>query len=502
MLRAVGPDPLERLRQCRLALAGLDESGDKVHPAMFDDDVLSLAHGDGTRRPPPAALKAGVEALFDASTCALDDYLFLQRFSPLERHLTDMYASAGIPGAAANNICVECGTTRLFGAFLKCAARPGDLFLAAPTYYHSLPDWCERFGVSLACVPTDPDAGYKLTAHALDAWYADQVLTRRSQAPVGLFLFNPTQTGALYTPGELAGIAEVVSRRNLVVLDDHVFAGTEFPESPPAAYLAAAEGMSDHVVTVGGVSKSHNLANIRIGWACGPEKLIDDMRRYSVSTIISVPRLTSIMALAALKDDREYLRVNAAECQARAALISSCIATWNEIPGILDGGSGDFRLVHTPGAGHSLLLSCDPLMGRNWSGGVIRNSVDVARFFLSEAGVAVSPGFSSGLDGCEIRLCFGSVALAGTYEHSVAAEIRVLVETVEEKLRSTYMARNDLLRGLVTPTEPPPDPERMFRDGRTMIRTAMIDRMLPALECLPGAEHSFTDGVRTRGAAG
>lgn len=496
----VGTDALERLRQCRLALAGLDEDGQKIHSAMFDDDVLSLAHGDGTRRPPPAALKAGIEALFDPSVCALDDYLFLQRFVPLEHHLTDMYATAGIPPSLANNICIECGTTRLFGAFLKCASRPGDLFLAAPTYYHSLPDWCERFGVSLACVPTSPENGYKLSARALDAWYDSEVLTGRSPAPAGLFLFNPTQTGALYTPGELADIAGFVSRRDLVVLDDHVFAGTEFPEAPPAAYLAVEDGMADAVVTVGGVSKSHNLANIRIGWACGPANLIDEMRRYSVSTIISVPRLTSVMALAALRDDADYLRENAAECQARVELISGCIAVWNKKWMPADLPSGGFRLVHTPDAGHSLLLSCRPLQGRTWSGGVIRNSVDVARFFLKEARVAVSPGYSSGLDGCEVRICFGSVALAETYPHSVAAETRVLLQTVEEKLRSLYMTRSDILRGLIAPLDLSPDPEEMFKDGRILIRTAMIDRMLPAMERLLGTESRMADQVRKMGA--
>lgn len=68
---------LDRLRLSRLALAGIDETGRKIHAGMFDRGVISLANGDGTRRPPPEALKAGVEAILDPTLCAFDEYLFL-----------------------------------------------------------------------------------------------------------------------------------------------------------------------------------------------------------------------------------------------------------------------------------------------------------------------------------------------------------------------------------------------------------------------------------------
>lgn len=490
-------DPLERLQQCRHALGGVNVDGKKIHTAMFDPGVISLAHGDGTRRPPVEALTAGVEAILDPSRCALDDYLFLQSFEPLEQRISQMYLSGGIPATTANNVCIECGTTRLFGAFMHSMTQPGDVFLVAPTYYHSLPDWCDRFGVSLACVQTKSETGYKLTVPDLERWYRAYVDTGYQRAPRGIFLFNPTQTGALYTAEELAELARFIVKKDLLVLADHVFERTEFPDFPRAEYLAAQEGMAERVVTVGGVSKSHNLANIRIGWACGPVAVIEAMRRYSVSTIISVPRLNMIMALAALSAPAAYFTKNARECSQRVELISNVVDEWNErlalhrkMPAQT---SNVFRLVHRPYAGHSLLLSCEPLKGAQWAGGTIRNSVDVTRFFLSEAGVAVSPAFSSGLDGCEVRLCFGSIGLASTYAHSSKAELAAVTRAVADISCARGMSTS-VPKGVVDQMNTAaPNTADPFKEGREQLRVAMIDRMLPAMSRLftaknPGSE--------------
>lgn len=354
--------------------------------------------------------------------------------------------------------------------------------MTAQTYYHSLPDWCECFGIKLDYLKTDPENCYKITVKALEDWCSRHVNTGIRPKPRGLFLFNPTQTGGIYSADELSKIAHFIERHDLVVLADHVFAGTEFPHAPPAAFLAAESGMASRVVTVGGVSKSHNLANLRIGWACGPRETIEAMRRYSLSTIISVPRLNMVMALAALKADPQYLLKNASECAGRVEIIIDLIDVWNRETARSGLDKEIFRLVHVPLAGHSALISCSPLKGRRWSGGVITNSVDVTRFFLSEAKVAVSPAFSSGLDDCEVRICFGSVGLSGTYPHSADAEWLA----VSGVLHARSSARNltampQMMRMSGCDASSHQAKGEIFLEGRKLIRAAMIDRMLPAI---------------------
>src|SRR3569833_1109808 len=101
------PEPIDRLRSARHVLAGLDADGVRAHPSMFDPYVISLAHGDGTRRPPRTAVAAGVAALLETETASLDDYMFLQHHEELEAAVTAAFAGQRIPDEIAANVSIH-----------------------------------------------------------------------------------------------------------------------------------------------------------------------------------------------------------------------------------------------------------------------------------------------------------------------------------------------------------------------------------------------------------
>jgi aspartate aminotransferase len=400
--------PSSRLARCRAALGGLDASGAKAAPSMFDPDVISFAHGEGVRRPHPSVVAAGVHALLDSRTGALEDYQFLRRWRPLEDRVTEYFAGGGIERLTPDHLCVESGTSRLFCAFLRTVTRPGDTVLVGRTYYHLLIAWCELFGVRLECVPTAADADFKLTAAALEAWYRRHPGAR----PRAAVLFNPGQTGAVYTAPELAALAEVLAARGLAALEDTVFRFTEFPGVTAAPFLASFDP-GGAVVTVGGGSKAYGLANIRIGWACGPAALMRAVRDHAYAVGVTVPHVAQAMAAAALEVPAAHLLRNSAECDLRSRSIASFAAA---TPGI--------RVLHEPRAGHSILLELNAYRGMRTPGGArLTDSVDLVRHLLEVGQVAVSPGLSSGFHDLTVRLCFGCVGARHTYAASRAGEL-------------------------------------------------------------------------------
>lgn len=479
----MAPRLIDRLRSARQVLAGLDENGVRVHPGMFDPQVISLAHGDGVRRPPDAAVAAGIAALLDTENASLDDYLFLQRHEELEAAITEDFAGAGIPADTAANVSVDSGTTRLFAGFLRVATEPGDLLGVPRSYYHPLPSWCELHRVDLDLIPTDREADYKLTAGLLEDWCG----LHRSRPPRAIFLFNPTQTGALYTADELISIAEVVQRSGMLVLEDSVFAGTEFPGQQRVCHLAAAApSIADRVVTLKGASKAYNLANIRIGWACGPGDLMKGIYDHTVTTSVTIPSLTKAMALAAFRAPVGYLEENARECSERAALITDLVEECNDVIGQV-ADQPVLTVSHKPQAGHAILIAAPGLMGRRLpDGSTVRASTDVTRFLLSTANVATSPGYSLGFDGTELRLAFGSVGLKQTYPSSAArelgsamAQLAVFCDKAAPEMADRVREVSDLLHKNATQTAPEP-----FQAGRELIRTAFRERIAMALRDL------------------
>lgn len=479
------PAPIDRLRGARQVLAGVDATGKRVHPGMFDADVISLAHGDGVRRPHPVAVAAGVSALLETERASLDDYLFLQRHDEFEAAITADFQRGGIPAGIAANVCVDSGTTRLFAGFLHALTQPGDVIGVSRSYYHPLPSWCELFRVNLELVRTGPATDFKLTAAALDDWCRQH----GSTPPRALFLFNPTQTGALYREDELVEIAEVVRRTGLAVLEDSVFAGTEFPGQPRVRHLAAvAPEIADRVVTLKGASKAHNLANIRIGWGCGPADLIKTMNDYTVTTSVTVPFLAKAMGLAALRTPAEYLADNARECCERASLITALVDETNDVVG-RPADQPLLTVAHQPQAGHAILLAAPGLVGcRLPDGSTLRYSIDVTRFLLAEANVAVSPGYSLGFDNTEVRAVFSSVGLKHTYPPVAARELSSALHQLAticdrsrpDIARRVYQASEALSEDHAEPAA------ELFRAGRTLIETAFRERIAGALRSLLG----------------
>jgi aspartate aminotransferase len=392
--------PAARLARCRAALAGVNSSGARTGPSMFDRDVVSFAHGEGVRRPHPSVVAAGVRALLDTEAGALEDYQFLRRWAPLEDRVAGFFGSGGITDLTPDHLCVDSGTSRLFCSFLGAATTRGDTVLAAPGYYHGLGAWCALVGAVLECVPGGPDSQFKLTASALEDWLARHPWAR----PRAVVLFNPTQTGAVYTPDELRSLATVIRERGLEALEDAVFRLTEYPGVEPPPFLASFDP-GGRTVTVGGGSKAFGLANVRIGWACGPPDLMRTMRSHATAVGVTIPHVAQAMAAAALAAPAGYLRRNSAECRTRAASVA---AFADSVPGV--------RVVYLPRAAHSVLLDLNAWRGcRTPSGDVLADSVDVVRYLLEAGRVAVSPGFASGFDDLTVRLCFGCVGARYTY---------------------------------------------------------------------------------------
>jgi aspartate aminotransferase len=479
------PDTLlDRLHAAYQVLGGTDAEGNPVHVNIFDPRVISFASGDGVRRPPAAAVAAGLSALVDTTESSLEDYMFMKPHEAFGSAIYDDFANNGIPPEVAINLCGASGTTRIFIAFLWACGSPGDVFLVPRSFYHPLAEWCDISRVGLELVDTRREDDYKLTAESLDRWYAaNPDLAGKAR---GLFLFNPTQTGAVYTEAELKEIGLAIEQHDLVVLEDSVFAGTEFPGAPQIRHLGAVlPELNSRIVTLRGASKTHNLANIRIGWACGGDlAIINKMREHIVMSQTTIPHIAKSMAAAALRAPQSYRDLNSAECGRRSTLVTELVAACNqELAAWSD--QPPLEVPHQPQAGHGIMISAPGLLDSTLGvGNGIRNSIDATRFFLCEAMVAMSPGYSLGFDGPELRLSIGSVGADRTYARTAASEFAAVFETLADTLDRLGLKHSGQCRDLrdLFAEQAQEASEDMFAPGRDLITEGFMERALPAMK--------------------
>ena len=205
-------------------------------------------------------------------------------------------AIAAAEGLEAGRIVCGAGSDELISLLCQAYAGPGD------TVVHSRHGFL-MYAISAKAAGATPAAApeRELTADVDALLAACDARTRL------VFLANPNNpTGTLLPAAEVARLAQGLPERALLVLDAAYAEYVEDPDYEPGARLVAER---DNVVMIRTFSKIHGLAALRLGWAYGPEHVVDVLNRVRGPFNVNAP---AIAAGAAAVADREHVDSSAA----------------------------------------------------------------------------------------------------------------------------------------------------------------------------------------------
>jgi DNA-binding transcriptional MocR family regulator len=244
-------------------------------------------------RPPRRALKVDVNDLADAvlaraedpefvsfgSGCPSPDLFPLERvrrvLSSVARRDRDALGRYGLPpGTAAlrravarralewgcrvdyRDLVTTTGCMEAINLCLRAVTRPGDLVaLESPTYYGFL-QILQGLGLRALEIPTHPRSGISLEALELAL----------AEHPVKAVLVMPNVSnpiGASMTDAAKKRLVDLLARKNVPLIEDHIYADLYFGAAAPKA--AKAYDRSDNVMLCGSFSKT--LApGLKAGW--------------------------------------------------------------------------------------------------------------------------------------------------------------------------------------------------------------------------------------------
>ncbi len=192
-------------------------------------------------------------------------------------------------GVPLHNVMVTCGVSGgLMLAFMS-TINPGDEVLCADPYFVMYKHLVNLLGG--VCKPIDTYPDFKLTPEALEA-----AITERSKLLVINSPANPT--GVCLNRTELAALAEVAKRHNLLVLSDEIYEQLQYDAEP-----CTIVGMYDNVILLNGFSKMAGMPGWRVGFAAGPEDVIQQMNTLQQYTFVCAPSFAQKAAVVALKRD-------------------------------------------------------------------------------------------------------------------------------------------------------------------------------------------------------
>jgi len=142
----------------------------------------------------------------------------------------------------------------------------------------------------------------------------------------------------------------------------------------------------ERTLTMNGVSKAYAMTGWRIGYAAGPEPLINAMRKVMTQSTSNPSSISQWAAVEALNGPQDFITANAKVFEGRRDMVVSML---NQAAGLK---------CPTPEGAFYVYPSCAGLIGKTApTGKVIGNDEDFATQLLDAEGVSVVFGAAFGL---------------------------------------------------------------------------------------------------------
>lgn len=266
--------------------SGIREFFDLVHGRP---DVISLGVGEPDFVTPWHIREAAIYALERGKTSYTSNLGLLKLREAISSYVA---ARFGVRYDPRTDVLVAVGVSEAMDLALRALINPGDeVVYHEPCYVSYSPSIALAHGrpVAVACRAED---GFAVRAAAIEA-----ALTPRCRVLILNFPTNPT--GGTMTRSELEAVADLVRRRNLIVITDEIYSELTFEGEHVS--VAALPGMAERTIFLHGFSKAYAMTGFRIGYACGPTELVEAMMRIHQYSMLCASIVSQEAAVEALR---------------------------------------------------------------------------------------------------------------------------------------------------------------------------------------------------------
>ena len=275
-------------------------------------DVVSLGVGEPDFDTPWHISRAAVTCLEDGGTHYTSNLGTPELRQAICRYLERRF---GATFDWRTETLVTVGVSEAIDLAVRAITEPDDEILYhEPCFVSYAPTIRLAHGVPV-CVETFAKDAFRLTVRALE-----EKVTRRTKALLLNFPCNPT--GATLSPADMKAIARFVLKHDLLLMADEVYSELVYDGKPMS--FASMPELKDNLVLLNGFSKSWAMTGFRLGYACGPQPLIDTMMKIHQYGIMSAPTLSQAAGAEAMdKGDGDVARMRAEYRRRRDFLVDA-----------------------------------------------------------------------------------------------------------------------------------------------------------------------------------
>ncbi|MBN2394891.1 MAG: pyridoxal phosphate-dependent aminotransferase [Candidatus Atribacteria bacterium] len=332
-------------------------------------DIISFAQGEPDFDTPDHIKEAAIKAIQEGFT----KYTDVPGIPELRKAVADKFRRENGIVYEEDQILITNGGKQALYEVFRTICEEGDEVLIPIPCYVSYAEQIKLTGAKPAFFETKEENHFRPTLEEVSKSFNPNVKAFIVNSPN-----NPT--GAVIEEGELKKIASFLIDHGVYIITDEVYEHLIYDGKKHVSVASLGEKEKQMAITVNSASKTYAMTGWRVGYAAGPREIIQGMNNLQGHATGNINSIAQKATIAALNGSQEAVGKMVQEYTKRRDYMVKRI---NQIEGL--------RCQYPDGAFYTF-PNVTALYGKTYNGNRINNDLDVAKFFLEKAHVAVIPG--------------------------------------------------------------------------------------------------------------
>ncbi|MDY4999517.1 MAG: aminotransferase class I/II-fold pyridoxal phosphate-dependent enzyme [Lachnospiraceae bacterium] len=253
-------------------------------------DAISLGVGEPDFDTPWHIRDVGIYSLEKGRTFYTSNSGLMELRSEICRYLKRKYDLSYNP---KDEVLITVGGSEAIDIALRAMINPGDEVIIPQPSYVSYEPCAILANAKPVIINLKNENEFRLTAAELE-----EAITDKTKVVIMPFPNNPT--GAIMERKDLEAVAEVIIKHDLFVISDEIYAELTYSDSGHVS-IASIPGMLERTIVINGFSKSYAMTGWRLGYACGPKAILEQMTKIHQFAIMCAPTTSQYAAIEALR---------------------------------------------------------------------------------------------------------------------------------------------------------------------------------------------------------
>ena len=340
-------------------------------------DIISLGAGEPDFDTPENIKQAAIQAIKDGKT----KYTVVDGTIELKRAVIGKFKRENNLIYNEKQVSVGVGGKHVIFNAILATINPGDEVLIPAPYWVSYPDIVLLAGGTPVVVECEESADFKILPEQIE-----KNVTKNTK---WIILNSPSNpTGSVYSEQELKDIGEVLKKfPNVHIMSDDIYEHVLYTKNKFFT-IAQIPELFSRTLTINGLSKSYAMTGWRVGYAGGPENIIQGIAKIQSQSTTNTSSISQAAAEEALNGTQDFIKKRSDAFKERRDFV---VKKLNSIEGLS---------CKNPEGAFYVFPNCKDCIGKkDVNKKEIVNDTDFVTSLLENTGVAVVQGSAFGKEG-------------------------------------------------------------------------------------------------------